>query len=107
MEIRCRAGLSQLKSVQIVGCNAETLVTFRQFQADGGFAIPTTDLAAYNALLEADSTGLLMHENKTQVLHGLWKSTRVQDAGAEVGPGLTHRGNTKEPPSLQFTIAIS
>ena len=86
MELLRRAGLSQLKTIQIVGCNAETLATFRQFQADGGFAILTTDLAAYSALLDADSTGLLMHENETQVLHGLWKSTRIEDFGAEVGP---------------------
>lgn len=81
-----------------MGCSAETLATFRQFQADGGFAIPTTDLAAYNALLDADSTGLLMHEHETQVLHGLWKSTRIDDAGAEVGPGWTHHLSTCRTP---------
>ena len=87
-----------------MGCNAETLATFRQFQADGGFAIPTSDLAAYNALLDAGSTGLLMHEHETQVLHGLWKSTRVDDAGAEVRPGYTQHISTCRTP-LVYTFS--
>lgn len=68
----------------MVGCTRDTLATFRQFQADGGFAIPTTDLGSFNALLDAGSMGLLLYENESQMLHGLWKSTQIAEAGSEV-----------------------
>ena len=70
--------------MQIAGCTSETLATFRQFQADGGFAIPTQDLGQVNPLLDANCTGLLLYENESQMLHGLWKSTRIAESGAEV-----------------------
>ena len=35
-------------------------------------------------LVEADCTGLLLYENESQMLHGLWKSTQFSDSGPEV-----------------------
>ena len=95
-----RAGLDQLTAIQIVGCTRETLAVFRQLQSEGGFAIKTTDLGNFNMLVEADCTGLLMYENESQMLHGLWKSTRLSDSGSEVHAPKAHPHTPHNPSCL-------
>ena len=86
--------------IQIVGCTSETLATFRQFQADGGFAIPTSDFGQFNELLDAECTGLLLYENESQMLRGLWRSTQVANSGAEVHAQCCH------PLKVSFTLHV-
>ena len=78
------AGLDRLKVFQLAGCTNDSLASFRQLQMEGGFCIPTSELAPCNAFAEADCTGLLLYETESQLLHGLWQSTRIEQSEEEV-----------------------
>ena len=80
------AGLEKLKVFQLAGCTNDSLASFRQLQLEGGFCIPTSELQVgpFNALAEASCTGLLLYETESQLLHGLWRSTRAEQSGGEV-----------------------
>ena len=82
---RC-AGLDKLRVLQLAGCTNDSLASFRQLQLEGGFCIPTSELQVgpFDALADANCTGLLLYETESQLLHGLWRSTRVEQSEGEV-----------------------
>ena len=80
------AGLDKLRVLQLAGCTNDSLASFRQLQMEGGFCIPTSELQVgpFNASADATCTALLLYETESQLLHGLWRSTRVEQSEGEV-----------------------
>ena len=81
-----RAGLEKLRVLQLAGCTNDSLASFRQLQMEGGFCIPTSELQVgpFNASADAACTALLLYETESQLLHELWRSTRVAQSEGEV-----------------------
>ncbi len=79
-------GLDKLRVLQLAGCTNDSLASFRQLQMEGGFCIPTSELQVgpFNASADATCTALLLYETESQLLHGLWRSTRVEQSEGEV-----------------------